>query len=194
MGAMTSIVITPPDALALLPLDTLRLHCRIDGATDDPLLTIWVRAALGYVQHYTGVSIGQQTREVALADWPASAGVALPDGPVTGIVSVHYFDATGAEQLLPAEAYRLAAHSKPHRWRFAPAAERPALWPDEEAVRIRYTCGAEEPEAVALQAMLLLVDHADKNRGAVVGGSFTSVPFGVDALLDTLTDYTGRGG
>nr|WP_186329580.1 phage head-tail connector protein [Variovorax boronicumulans] len=191
---MTPIVITPPDALALLPLDTLRVHCRIDGTADDPLLTIWVRAALGYAQHYTGTSIGAQTLEVALADWPGASGVPLPCGPVTGIVSVHYLDAAGAEQQLPSEGYRLSLHGTPRRWRLTPGAEPPPLWPDEEAVRIRYICGASEPPAATLQAMLLLVDHADKNRGAVVGGSFTSVPFGVDALLDTLTDYTGRGG
>lgn len=187
-------IITLPNEEALLPLDVLRTHCRIDGGDDDALLEIWRSAARAYVEHYTGTSIGTQQREIARASWPDAAGIALPAGPVHSLDAVQYIAADGTVGTLPVTDYYLDQYRSPHRWMPAPGVTLPALQAHPLAVRIRYSSGAATPPAAALQAMLLLVDHADKNRAAVAGGNFTSVPFGVDALLDTLTDYTGRGG
>ena len=138
---MTSIVITPAAAETVLPLATLRQNCRIDSNVDDALLQIWRDAALRYVEHYTGRSIGAQTRELALESFPCAA-LPVPHGPVTAITSVKYTDTAGAEQTVPAEVYRLDLYSDPQRLLLAYGQAWPTARSEAGAVRVRYTAGS----------------------------------------------------
>lgn len=185
-------VITPATAESVLPLETLRAACRIDGTADDTLLGIWRSAAIRYAEHYTGRSIGEQVLEHALDAFPAGP-ILLPNGPVREILSLRYVDPDGAEQTMSAAAYTLDDYSDP-QWALAAAG---TGWPvthcSANAVKVRYAAGSNTVDGAALHALLLLVGHADKNREAVTQGAFAEVPLGVRALLDTLVDYSGRG-
>ena len=107
---MTPKVITPP--AAALSLEQLRRHCRIDppdSANDaDTDLSAALAAAHAHAQHYTGISIGVQTLELALDEFPA-AGIQLLQGPVSSITSVTYLDANGDQAVVNYGIYTLSA-------------------------------------------------------------------------------------
>lgn len=187
-------LITPRTGESTVPVATLRQHARTEAA-DDPLLVIWRDAALAYCEHYTGRSLGAQVLELALPAFPAGGdAIPLPRGPVVSVAWVKYDDGAGVEQTLAGAGYVLDAYADPQVLRRAPG----AAWPTDlqadnsTPVRIRYTAGADPLDGTALQAVLLLVSHADKNREAVGQGTFSEVPLGVRALLDTIVDYSGR--
>lgn len=183
-------IITPP--AAVLSLEQLRRHCKIDPpdaaneADDD--LTAALAAAQAHAQHYTGLSIGSQTLELALDTFP-DAGIMLPHGPVTSITSVTYVDTAGATQTLSSSLYSLDDYSTP-QW-LIPAVD--TVWPDRydaaNAVKVRYVAGAATTDGAVAQALRLLVGLYYDNRNAADKNTMTDLPFGVAALLNTVKVY-----
>jgi len=180
-------VITP--ASALLTLAELRLHLKLDTTggvhEDDTIIAALLTAAHEYCEHYTGRSFGSQTLELALDEFPSGA-VQLPQGPVTSVTSVTYIDTLQAITVLSSANYVLDDYSAP-AW-LIPAYD--AEWPDTldttNAVKVRYVAGASTLPSAVRAALLLLVGHLYENRQGVSSGTaFTTVPLGVEALLDT---------
>lgn len=178
-------VITPPTLTSVLSLAELRLHCRIDGTDLDGPLAIAMAGAHAHAQHYTQTSIGAQVIELALDEFPAGP-IQLPRGPVTGLVSIKYLDLAGAEQTLAGSAYFLDDYPVP-AWT-APAVD--TTWPDTlatvNAVKVRYSAGVDAVDPAVKSALLLLVAHLVVNPVAVTAGQAVELPFGVQALLDTV--------
>lgn len=183
-------VITPP-AVALT-LEQLRRHCRIDppdSANDaDTDLSAALAAAHAHAQHYTGISIGAQTLELALDEFPP-AGIQLLQGPVTSITSVTYLDANGASQVLSSGAYRLNDYTTPQELLPVVDTEWPDTYPDVNAVKVRYVAGAASIDGAVAQALRLLVGLYYDNRNAADKGTMADLPFGVAALLNTVKVY-----
>lgn len=180
-------VITP--ATQQIPAADLRAHCRIDPAdvdTDaavDALLVGYLAAAVGYAEHYTQRSIGEQTLELALDSFPAGA-IELPRGPVGSITSVKYIDAAGAEQTASASLYALDDYGLVDWVRLTANASWPSTQAVANAVKVRYIAGTL-PEAVK-SALLLTVAHLYENREASGVDRLAEIPLGVDCLLDTV--------
>jgi uncharacterized phiE125 gp8 family phage protein len=183
-------VITPP--AAVLSLEQLRRHCKIDppdSANDaDDDLEAALAAAHAFAQHHTGISIGSQTLELALDEFP-EAGILLPQGPVTSITSVSYVDAAGATQTLAGSAYSLDDYSTPQWLLPAVDTDWPATYATANAVKVRYLAGAATIDGAAAQAIRLLAGLYFDNRNAADKGQMFDVPFGVKALLDTVKVY-----
>lgn len=183
-------VVTP--AAAALSLEQLRRHCKIDppdSANDaDTDLSAALAAAQAYAQHYTGISIGSQTIELALDEFPGGA-IQLSQGPVTSITSVTYVDTNGDTQTLDSSAYSLDDYSTP-QW-LLPAADTdwPATYAAANAVKVRYVAGAATLDGALAQALRLLVGLYFDNRDAADRGELSEIPFGVKALLDTVKVY-----
>jgi len=184
-------VITAPSAV--LTLEQLRRHCKIDppdSANDaDDDLEAALAAAHAAAQHYTGISIGSQTLELALDEFP-EAGILLPQGPVTSVTYVTYVDTAGATQTVDAADYALDTYSNP-AW-LLPAYD--TEWPDTlattNAVKVRYVAGAATLDAAVSQALRLLTGLYFDNRNAADKGELVEIPFGVRALLDTVKDWS----
>ena len=187
-------VITAPSAA--LTLEQLRRHCRIDppdSANDvDTDLSAALAAAQAYAQHYTGISIGSQTLELALDEFPADGPIQLLQGPVTSITSVQYIDTAEVEQTITSTDYTLDDYATP-AW-LVPAYD--VEWPDTlattNAVKVRYVAGAATIDGAVAAALRLLVGHYFTNREAIASGTVVEIPLGVRALLDTVKDYGGR--
>ena len=183
-------IITP--AAAALTLEQLRRHCKIDPPTSsndaDTDLSAALAAAQAHAQHYTGISIGSQTLELALDQFPP-AGIHLLQGPVTSITSVTYVDTAGDTQTLAGSAYSLDDYSTP-QW-LLPAVD--TDWPDTyataNAVKIRYVAGSATIDGAVAQALRLLAGLYFDNRNAADKGALTEIPFGVHALLNTVKVY-----
>lgn len=184
-------VITPP--AAVLTLEQLRRHCKIDppdatnDADDD--LTAALAGAHATAQHYTRISIGSQTLELALDAFPDGC-IQLLQGPVTSITSVKYIDLDGDEQTLDTSLYSLDDYSVP-AW-LLPAVD--TEWPDTletaNAVKVRYVAGAASIDGAVAQALRLLSGLYFDNRNAADKGEMFEIPFGVKYLLDTVKDWS----
>ena len=183
-------IITPP-AVAL-SLEQLRRHCKIDppdavnDADDD--LTAALAAAQSHAQHYTGISIGSQTLELALDEFP-EAGIQLLQGPVTSITSVSYVDTAGATQTLSSGAYSLDDYATPQWLLPAAGTTWPATYAAANTVKVRYVAGSATIDGAVAQALRLLVGLYFDNRNAADKGELAELPFGVKALLDTVKVY-----
>lgn len=180
-------VITP--ATQQLPTADLRAHCRIDpvdvdtDAVVDALLVGYLAAAVGYAEHYTQRSIGEQTLELALDAFPACGAIDLPRGPVASITSIKYLDESGAEQTLSDTLYALDDYGLVPRVLLTGDAW-PATDAAANAVKVRYDAGSL-PDAVK-SALLLYVAHLYENREASGTDRLAEIPLGVDCLLDTV--------
>lgn len=184
-------VITPP--AAVLTLEQLRRHCKIDPPTSandaDTDLSAALAGAHAFAQHYCGISIGSQTLELALDEFP-TGGIQLLRGPVTSITSVTYVDTAGATQTLDSSAYSLDDYSTPQWLLPAAGTEWPATYEAANAVKVRYVAGAATLDGAVAQALRLLTGLYFDNRNAADKGALTEIPFGVQVLLNTVKDWS----
>lgn len=203
-------VITP--ATAPITLEELRAQLRLDTISgvnaEDSLIQDKLMGALELAELYSNRSIGVQTLEMALDEFPGacagvdpfdlpngalsllggnqSGAIELERGPVTSITQVTYVDTSGTVQTMDTTAYTLDDYSlKP--W-LVPAAG--TSWPTTyaaiNAVKIRYVTGyATLPYAVKA-ALLLIVGHLHKNRLNASSMPVTEIPMGACSLLDTI--------
>ena len=180
-------VITP--ATQQIPTADLRLQSRADPAetTEDALFVGWLAAAVKYAEHYSGRSIGSQTLELALDEFPTCA-IDLPRGPVTSITSIKYIDEAGVEQTLSSALYSLDDYGLKCRAVLAYDAEWPATRLVTNAVKVRYVAGDLDPAVKT--ALFLTVAHYFENREASTALKLEELPIGACDLLDTVKDWS----
>lgn len=182
-------VITPPSMAALIPIAELLRHLKDEGADNNRQAEAqaFLAAAHGHAQHYCGLSIGEQTLEMALDAFPCG-GIQLDMPPVTSIVSVKYLDTAGVQQTLDPAAYTLDNYNSQAHWLLPVYG---TDWPDTLAsplaVKVRYVAGSTTLPPAVRNALLMFTGHLDQNREAVAVGlsGATEMPLGVKALLDT---------
>ena len=97
-------------------LDQVKLHLIIDHNADDALLEGegglggLIIAAANEVERRGSVAFIKQKRRLVIDDEPVGGvTVALPNGPIIGLLDVKYIDSDGNEQTMPASAYRFSA-------------------------------------------------------------------------------------
>lgn len=177
-------VITPPTEPVTLA--DARLHLRVTDTSEDTLIASLTTAAREYCEHYLQRSIGSQTLELALDEFPDGA-IDLPRSPVTAITSLKYIDTNGTEQTLAPSAYTLDTFSHTSWVIRAYGTEWPETLDAANVVRVVYVAGAATPPATVKAAMLLTIGHLYENReSTVIGQTAIELPLGVKALLDTV--------
>jgi len=180
-------VITP--ATQQITTAELRLQSRADPAdtTEDGLFVGWLAAAVKLAEHYTGRSIGEQTLELALDEFP-DGPIELPRGPVTSITSIKYINEDGVETTLSDTLYTLDDYGL-QCWALQKVG---TTWPATEAsanaVKVRYVAGNLDP--AVRTALLLSVAHWFENREASTDLRLVALPMGAQQLLDTTTDWS----
>jgi uncharacterized phiE125 gp8 family phage protein len=176
--------ITAP-ALEPVTLSEAKLHVRVDGSTEDALITALIVAARQLVEEQSGLALITQTWEIRLDAWPAL--LYLPRAPLLGVTSVTYTDDAALTATLAATAYTLRTGTQPGSLLFDADLLPTVTLADVAGVKVRYTAGygaaaANVPQAIR-QAILLLVGHWYANREAVGAGTLAPLPMAVDALL-----------
>lgn len=174
-------IITP--AAAVIDLPTLKAHTKANDF-EDSLLSAYLMAAMAYAQHYTGMAIGEQEVELALDEFPGGA-ISLPLSPVTSIVSVTYVDRAAATQTLSNSAYLLDDFGQSHWCVPAINTQWPETYAAANAVRVRFMSGSQTLDPAVKAALMLHVGHLYENRQEATEKKLSSVPIGIDALLDT---------
>lgn len=180
-----------------LTVDTVKLHCRIDGNDDDNYLAGMISEAREFVEDRCRIAVMPQAWRLTLDGFPqAQSGAAyiggvihLPRPPLASVQTVRYRDAAGVMQAVDitdessirvSKSSILATVSRPYA----------QPWPVTECapggVEVDYTAGYANadlvPQAIK-RAMLLLIGHWYKNREAVNDKNMLALPLGVDRLL-----------
>lgn len=185
---MSQFHLTPdalPDWSAVLPLDLVRAHLRVDGLDEDGLIGMYRDGALDLVQSYTMKSL-VGTAFTWRGQFPGGRGaVTLGVAPVTSITSIAWTDSAGAAQTASAAMVLPGVHG---RLNLAPGES----WPRDVAegdapVTIKFSAGypANQIPRPLLQAALLMVGQMYRNRESVITGTIaTELPLGFTRLCD----------
>lgn len=161
-----------------------KLHLRVDHTTDDTLIAILIQAARETVEQHTNRSLITQTRTIKMDRFPFSDTIHLPNGPLSSVTSVKYYDTSEVQQPLTSTLYWTDTTSNIPRiiikdsW--------PSIYDMPNAVEIIYVtgygaAGANVPQPLK-QAMLLIIGHLYENREQV-GEIKHELPFGADILM-----------
>jgi len=193
-------------AAAAVSLADVKKHLKVLHADEDDLIDSIRLAAIASVEGRDGVTgraLITQGWEYRVGCWPGLSYygahrllpgldplrpiLTLPLPPLQSVESVKYIDGDGVEQTLDATVYEAVTARDPGGIRLARGQSWPSLGLQEDAVRIRFTCGygdaaSEVPTPIA-QAIKLLCGHWYVHRDTV--GEFDDrVKFIHRALLD----------
>lgn len=174
-----------------VPLDDVKLHCRVDGDDDDSLLKAYTGAAVNLCQHRIGRSLMSQGWQVTLDAFPLA--LKLPYPVVQSIDAITYMDGEGVSQDLDLSSYELVGNEL----RLASGAVLPD---DASMVQIEYTAGyatgdetdqqAAVPDAIKTWILLTVATMYANRESIVVGASVASIQDSfVDRLLDPFKVY-----
>jgi uncharacterized phiE125 gp8 family phage protein len=182
---------TSVPAVEPVTLNEAKLHCRIDGSTEDALITSLIRVAREYCETFTGRAFVNRNVIYAMDRWPSRGQIILPRPPVTSVTSVQYYDIEGAPVTLTAGTDYIAdADSEPGRI-VLPSGK---AWPSARLhtvnpIRITYVAGYGETSASVPEyikaAIKLCVGNWYENREAVLPAGLVgkTLPMGVESLL-----------
>lgn len=159
-------LITAPSTYPVT-LAEAKLHCRVDIADDDTLITALITAATEMAEQKTGGAIMTQTWELTLDAFPEA--FELTRVPVQSITSVKYYDTTGTQQTLSNTLYALDAADDFGFAYISPVYA--GVWPNTRdqinAVAVRYVAGYADAASVPQSIknwILLMVSTMYANR------------------------------
>jgi uncharacterized phiE125 gp8 family phage protein len=172
-----------------ITLAETKVHLRVDSSDEDDLVTGLIDAATAHLDGWSGIlgrALIEQTWRQDFDDF--TARMALPLGPAMSVGSITYYDGANTQQTLSASYYRLLTDELGPYVARLPDLSYPSVTSSRDAaVSVTYTAGFAASESnmppSIRQAMLLFVGHLYRNREAVVAGSFSDLPLGVQSLL-----------
>lgn len=181
---MSALVIVTPPGTEPISAAEAKLHCRVDSADDDALITALIVSARQCAETETRRALVTQTIDLVLDEFPAWC-IHLPRPTIQSVTSITYIDTDGISQTLGASEYQVDAKGEPGR--IVPSYGK--VWPcarrQPNAVTVRYVAGylnaAAVPQGIK-QWMLLHVGHWYANRDAA-GAKLEPMPF-IGGLLD----------
>lgn len=173
-------------------LERARKHCRIEidegrsppGSEDDDDLIEYIRTAREWCEAYCEATFAARQYQMAYTAFP-SAGIVLPNPPVTAVDAIEYTDADGTTQTLDETTVALQQFGG-QAVVLPPTAGWPASNGKPYSVRITYTAGftAQTCPRPVVWAMLLLIAHMHENHEIVViGQSLNELPMNVTDML-----------
>jgi uncharacterized phiE125 gp8 family phage protein len=174
MSWSAATLVTPPAAPAIA-LATLKEFVRVDGDDYDAQLEAFAAAAVDHIEMMCSIRLAPQGVELLADEWADLAN--LPIGPVTDIVSIHYADVAGAEQLLDAGSYELAGADLATGIRPSFGSTWPIARAIAGAIRVTLTVGyVDPPPAVLAAALYHASDIFAFRETAVVGTVAAKIP------------------
>ena len=164
-----------------------KAHCRVDSADDDTLITSLIKAAVSHVDAQGELGRAMITQTWAQYETQSPGRPRLEVGPFQSLVSVQYFDDTGALLTATLDHFETRLHGdyvicKPKEDREWPTADT-----RQDAIKITYIAGYggapdDVPQGIR-HAILMLVAHWYEHREAISDVRFATVPLAVDALI-----------
>jgi uncharacterized phiE125 gp8 family phage protein len=186
-------LVTPPTALPV-SLAMAKLHCKVEHADDDALITSMIRAAARTAEQHLNRALMTQEWLCSLDEFPA-AGIVLARPRVQSVSSIVYTNPAGNDITLVSTAYTLDADTMPGLVRPVLGTSWPATRVQPNAVRVTFSAGygndaAAVPDDVAVW-VLMQVATLYRNREAFSQGlSVAELPGRfADGLLDAQRLY-----
>jgi len=143
-------------------------HLRVVAASQDTLLSIYIKSATLWVENYISRKLINQTWKVFYDEFPIE--IFLPFGKVSSITHLKYFDENNAQQTLSTSLYQTDLVSVPARISMNPdESSFPTTKSDKyNAIEIQYVTGygANESDVPSdiKHAILLIVGDSFLNR------------------------------
>lgn len=177
-------------------------HLRVDGSTEDSLISSLIAAARQHLEETVSRSFVTQTWKLYLDDFPVSKLVHIPWGeymdiekraillprpPVASVTSITYIASDGTTQTLSTDDYDVDLISEPARIAEAEGATWPTTDNTVNAVTVEYQAGygnaGEVPQAIKQAVLLLLSTWYENRQTVIVGASIDTLPMSVQALM-----------
>lgn len=172
----------------VISLEAAKLQLRVTNNAQDDLIERNISIARAYIES-RGQILSTQVWETLLDEFPCDGIIPIWKSPVQSVDSVSYLDPSGAGQTWSTDSYHVARGSYPTRITLLPATSWPSVQCQPEAITIRLTLGYNSsPVSVPWQligAMHLLIGHLQLHREAVIDGSVTELPIGMEDLIDS---------
>ncbi len=152
-------IITQP-TVEPVTADEVRRQAVIGANIDSQMIDLLISAAREDCEAITGRSLGAQTVELVLDDFPSST-ISLPRTPITEINSVKYIDTDGVEQTYEEANYDVDTGSMVGRIQPVSGTSWPETSDQLNAVRIRYKAGWTQescPKAIKQWILLRVTD------------------------------------
>ncbi|MEN9807763.1 MAG: hypothetical protein RL756_2283 [Pseudomonadota bacterium] len=148
-------------------LSEAKLHLRVDGSTEDALITRLITAAREECEQATDRSISAQTILLTL-DGFAAGDIVLPRGPVTSVTHVKYKNESGTLITLSSAAYIFDDSGVMPALRLPYGGTWPVTLVEPQAVQITYAAGwaANVCPSALKQWIMLRVGSLFENREA----------------------------
>lgn len=180
--------LTTPPSTYPVTLAEAKLHCRIDVADDDALVTALITAATDEVDHKLGRAIMAQTWTLTLDTFPDA--IELTRVPVQSVTSVKYFDTNGTQQTLSPSLYSVDLSDDFSFGYIVPSYN--TTWPDTRdqinAVEVIYVAGyanaAAVPQLIKTWVLLRIAALYENREAWTMGRDVINENPAVDRLLD----------
>ena len=181
---MTITELTPPLGEPLTLAET-KAHLRVEGTSEDLLITALVRTVREHIERETGLALITRTFRLYLDTWPSSGVIQIVRGPVQAIDAVTVYDSAGAPVDVATSGFILDGAARPARL-VLPRQPKPGR--AINGIEIDFSAGfgatgADVPDGLK-RAMLLHAALLYEYRGAVLPEEQpAAVPAGYDRLI-----------
>lgn len=106
------ITTTSPPMGEPISLTEAKLHLRVDGSTDDTLITSLIKAAREYCEAFQGRTYMATTFQMKMDDWPNDT-MKMPNAPLWSVDSITYVDSGGTTQTCASTVYSIDKVAEP---------------------------------------------------------------------------------
>lgn len=184
---LVPVLVGKPSGTAV-SLEEAKVHLRVSWNDEDDYIGSLIEAAECRLDGYAGTfgrAILSQQWEEYFAGFPAEI-IRLRVGPVTGVVSIKYWDGGGQQQVLDPGAYGAPLTDALGSFVQLRSGARPAVSPRPDAVAVRYVAGAlapaDVPKAIK-HGILMVVGHwYERRETVVIGDTAQELPFAASTI------------
>lgn len=171
------------------PISLQQLKTQVQLADDyrehDNELQALITAAREKYESDTGLVLCSSSWRLNFDQWPVSY-LELPTRTVSGISSIKYIDATGAQQTVASTVYELDAAYPSPQIRLKDNQQWPTIRGHKGDIEINYVAGHANQGAVPYrdqQAILLLAANWFENRTGMIASNVSESPVGYNHLV-----------
>lgn len=168
-------------------LADVKTYLRIDGTTEDALITELIGSARGWVERTTGRSLTTQTWLLSFDAWPEGRIIYLPRPPLQAVNTIKVYDDQGNATTLSSDSYLTDINEDSPRIIFKTNGSRPKPGQVANGIEIEFMAGygdlSTDVPAPLAQAVKLLSAHWYENRELLEDSGLPSTPKGIEAVL-----------
>jgi uncharacterized phiE125 gp8 family phage protein len=187
----SAIRIVPPAAMPVT-IAEIKSQCEYYENDKDAMLAGLARAAVEYVENYTGLALITQDWTQTYPAFPATKGaLLLHRRPLQSVIFVDYLDISGTQLPLDVSVYRVSGIGQamhPAALTLNTTQSWPTIYAAPEAVKITYRAGFgnthnDVPEVIRQAILMTVATWFSFREDAALGDPPRELAFGSKAML-----------